>query len=288
MNKFIMEEKKQNEQTVFIKKASGENEPFDVRKLKNSMRRAGAEEEIIEQVAEDISSWIYDGITTQKIYGRAFSLLKKKKYYAASRYKLKKAIMELGPTGFPFEHFIGKVLEVQGFKTEVGQVIDGKCVTHEVDVIATQKNEQYFVECKYGTSQGKIFSVQVPLYIRSRVNDIIDKRKEDEKLNGFTFYGWVITNTRFSTDAIDYGTCSGLNLLSWDFPANNGLKDIIDRDKIFPITVLHNLTKAQKQQLMDNGIVICRQIREKPEILEPFQIKPKKLNSLMKEIDDLS
>jgi hypothetical protein len=288
MNKFIMEEKKQNEQTVFIKKASGENEPFDVRKLKNSMRRAGAEEEIIEQVAEDISSWIYDGITTQKIYGRAFSLLKKKKYYAASRYKLKKAIMELGPTGFPFEHFIGKVLEVQGFKTEVGQVIDGKCVTHEVDVIATRKNEQYFVECKYGTSQGKIFSVQVPLYIRSRVNDIIDKRKEDEKLNGFTFYGWVITNTRFSTDAIDYGTCSGLNLLSWDFPANNGLKDIIDRDKIFPITVLHNLTKAQKQQLMDNGIVICRQIREKPEILEPFQIKPKKLNSLMKEIDDLS
>ncbi len=287
-DKHTMEVKKQNEQTIFIKKASGEKEPFKVEKLKESMRRAGAEEEIIQQISEDISNWIYEGITTQKIYGRAFSLLRKKKKYAASRYKLKKAIMELGPTGYPFEHFIGKVLELQGFKTEVGQVVNGKCVTHEVDVIATRNNERYFVECKYGTSPGKVFNVQVPLYIRSRVNDIIEQCKEDEKYNSFNFYGWVVTNTRFSSDAIDYGTCSGLNLLSWDFPANKGLKDIIDRNKIFPLTVLHNLTKAQKQRLMDNGIVICRQIRENPEVLEPFQIKPKKLNSLMEEIDDLS
>jgi hypothetical protein len=288
MNTFIMEEKKQNEQTVFIKKASGEKEPFDIEKLKGSMRRAGAEEEVIEQVAGDISSWIYDGISTQKIYSRAFSLLKKKKYYAASRYKLKKAIMELGPTGFPFEYFIGKVFEEQGFETEVGQVLNGKCVTHEVDVIATQNKTQHFVECKYGTSPGKIFSVQVPLYIRSRVNDIIDKRKDDKNYKDFTFQGWVVTNTRFSTDAINYGTCSGLHLLSWDYPAQNGLKDIIDRRKIFPITVLHNLTMAQKQQLMGKGIVICRQIRKNPEVLEPFQIKPRKLNSLLEEINNLS
>jgi hypothetical protein len=274
--------------TILIRKASGEEEPFRVNKLKQSLRNAGAEEEVIEKIAEDISSWIYDGISTQKIYSRAFSLLKKKKYYAASRYKLKKAIMELGPTGFPFEHFIGKILEVQGFETEVGQVLNGKCVTHEVDVIATQGKKQYFVECKYATSQGKIFSIQVPLYIRSRVNDIIDKRKDDEKFKDFSFHGWVVTNTRFSTDAINYGTCSGLHLLSWDYPAQNGLKDIIDRRKVFPITVLHNLTIAQKQQLMKKGIVICRQIRENPEVLEPFQIEQRKLNSIMKEINDLS
>jgi hypothetical protein len=274
--------------TILIRKASGEEEPFSVNKLKQSLRNAGAEEEVIEKIAEDISFWIYDGISTQKIYSRAFSLLKKKKYYAASRYKLKKAIMELGPTGFPFEHFIGKILEVQGFETEVGQVLNGKCVTHEVDVIATQGKKQYFVECKYATSQGKIFSIQVPLYIRSRVNDIIDKRKDDEKFKDFSFHGWVVTNTRFSTDAINYGTCSGLHLLSWDYPAQNGLKDIIDRRKVFPITVLHNLTIAQKQQLMKKGIVICRQIRENPEVLEPFQIEQRKLNSIMKEINDLS
>lgn len=196
--------------------------------------------------------------------------------------------MELGPTGFPFEHFVGKILEIEGFETEVGQVVSGKCVTHEVDVIATQGKKQYFVECKYGTSQGKIFSVQVPLYIRSRVNDIINKRQEEEQFKDFSFQGMVVTNTRFSTDAINYGTCSGLHLMSWDYPVQNGLKDIIDRRKIFPITVLHNLTIAQKQQLMGKGIVICRQIHKNPEALEPFQIKPRKLKSLMKEIKDLS
>jgi len=283
-----MEEKKQNNQTIFITKATGEKEAFDVKKLKDSMRRAGAEEEIIKQIADDISSWIYDGISTQKIYGRAFMLLRKKKKYAASRYKLKKAIMELGPTGFPFEYFVGKILEIEGFETEVGQVLNGKCVTHEVDVVATRDKNQYFVECKYGTSPGKIFGVQVPMYIRSRVNDIINKRQEEERYKDFSFHGWVVTNTRFSTDAVNFGACSGLNLLSWDYPAQNGLKDIIDRQKIFPITVLHNLTNPQKQQLLEKGVVICRQISENPEVLEPFQLKIRKLNKLMKEIDDLS
>lgn len=289
ITKLVSEMKKEenNTKSLLIKKASGEEEPFKVEKLKNSLRRAGAEEELIEQVAEDISSWIYDGITTQKIYARAFSLLRRRKKHVASRYKLKKAIMELGPTGFPFEHFIGKVFEVQGFQTEVGQVVNGKCVTHEVDVIATQNKKQYFVECKYGTSQDKIFSVQVPLYIRSRVNDIIEKRKDEEKFKNFNFHGWVVTNTRFSSDATSYGTCSGLNLLSWDYPAQNGLKDIIDREKIYPVTVLQNLTKNQKQNLLERGLVICRQIMEQPEVLDEFQLPHKQYQDLMEELEEI-
>lgn len=279
-----MEKKEKNHQPVIIKKATGEKEPFNVDKLKRSMRNAGAEEELIEEVAGDISSWITDGITTQKIYSRAFYLLRKKQKDAASRYKLKSAIMELGPTGYPFEHFVGKIMERQGFSTQVGQVINGRCVTHEVDVIATRNREQYLIECKYGTSPGKIYGVQVPLYIRSRVDDIVNNRKSDEQYEGFTFHGGVVTNTRFSSDAIAYGTCSGLYVLSWDYPSGNGLKDLIDREKIFPVTVLHNLTKKQKQQLMEEGIVICRQIIDNPGVLAPFNLTGNKYNNLMKEL----
>lgn len=276
-----------NNTGVTIKKASGEEEAFQVEKLKESLRKAGAEERIIEQVTHEINSWIYDGISTQKIYSRAFSLLRRQKKYLASRYKLKKAIMELGPTGFPFEHFMGKILENQGYSTEIGQIIEGRCVSHEVDVVATREKEQYFVECKYGQSAGKTVSVQVPLYIRSRVDDIIAKRKESDNYQGFSFYGWVVTNTRFTSDAIDYGKCSGLNLLSWDYPSGNGLKDIIDREKIYPITVLHNLTKNQKEILMEDGIVICRQLLEKPEVLNEFQFSDKQYRNLMTELEEL-
>ena len=282
-----MEDKTKNNQTIFITKASGEKELFAVEKLKDSMRRAGAKEDIIDKIAEDISSWIYDGITTQKIYARAFSLLRKKTKHLASRYKLKKAIMELGPTGYPFEHFIGKIMEIQGYSTKVGQLVEGFCVSHEVDVVATRNKEQVFVECKYGQTPGKTVSVQVPLYIRSRVDDIIKKRLENKEFDGFSFLGKLVTNTRFTTDAIDYGKCSGLSLLSWDYPLGKGLKDIIDQGNIYPVTVLQNLTKNQKQNLLERGMVICRQVMEQPEVLDEFQLPKKQYKDLMEELDKI-
>lgn len=272
---------------IIIKKATGEEEPFSVNKLKKSLRNAGADEEIIIEVAHDIQNWIFNGVTTKKIYERAFFLLRKKETHVASRYKLKKAIMELGPTGYPFEHFMGKIMETQGYSTEVGQTVQGFCVSHEVDVVATKGKEQYFVECKYGQSPGKTVNVQVPLYIRSRVDDIIKKRKELPEYNDFSFFGWVVTNTRFTTDAIDFGTCSGLYLLGWDFPAGEGLKDIIDRERIYPITVLNNLTTNQKGKLLEQGIVICRQLTEDPGKLNPFQLSNRQYNNLMKELKEI-
>lgn len=280
-----MKKEEKNNQ-ITIKKASGEEELFKVEKLKESMRKAGAEEKVIEQVADDIGSWIYDGVSTQKIYARAFSILRKKKKFVASRYKLKKAIMELGPTGYPFEHLIGKVMELKGYAVEVGKTINGQCVSHEVDVVATKGKKQYFVECKYGQSPGKTVNVQVPLYIRSRVDDIVNKRKGSGDFEGYEFGGWVVTNTRFTSDAIDYGKCSGLNLLSWDYPAGKGLKDIIDQEKIYPVTVLHNLTKNQKQNLMERDIVICRQIMEKQEVLDEFQLSKNQFRNLMEELEE--
>lgn len=275
----------QEELPIIIQKASGEQEPFRIEKLKESLRKAGAEEEIAAQVAADISAWIYDGMSTGKIYARAFALLRKKKKQVASRYKLKQAIMELGPTGYPFERLIGKVIERQGFSVAVGQIVRGRCVKHEVDVVATRGHEQWLVECKYGLSAEKTVNVQVPLYVRSRVDDIILQRQESEEYRGFSFKGGVATNTRFTSDAIDYGTCSGLWMLSWDYPSGNGLKDIIDREKLYPITVLHTLTKKHKQDLLERGIVVCRQIFDNPEVVASLPLDGRSLPALTQELE---
>ena len=189
-------------------------------------------------------------------------------YSVAARYKLKKAIMELGPTGHPFEHFVGEVYKVLGYKVEVAVVLQGHCVTHEVDVVATQNKDQYFIECKYYQTLGKNANVHVPLYIRSRVDDIIKERQGKSAYAGYSFFGGVVTNTRFTEDATKFGICSGLHLLSWDFPVGNGLKDIIDKYKIYPITVLSLLPTAVKQQLMGQNIVLCNQIVANPKVLD--------------------
>ncbi len=272
---------------ILIKKASGEMESFSTEKLKRSLQRSGAADFLIDSIVKDVESWIYDGISSRKIYDRAFALLRKKTLGTAARYKLKNAIMELGPTGHPFEHFVGQVFKLMGYNVEVAQVIDGHCVTHEVDVIATRDKHQTFIECKFYQSQGKNANVQVPLYIRSRVDDIIRFRKGLPKFSGFSFNGGVVTNTRFTSDATAYGECSGLQLLSWDYPQGNGLKDIIDRERIFPITALTRLTTPDKQKLMEQGIVICSQVHEQPSLLDTLELGPIKKQRVIEEVTAL-
>lgn len=273
---------------IFIRKASGEEELFETYKLERSLRNAGADNDLIEEIVKNIVDWLSTGLTTKNIYSRAFSLLRRTKTGAASRYKLKQAIMELGPTGYPFENYIGKLFEQQGFEVKVGQIIYGICVSHEMDVIATSKNVQHLVECKYSSDQGKQISVQVPLYVRSRINDIIDKRKTFPEYAGFSFEGWVVTNTRFSADSLQYGKCSGLHLLAWDYPNGNGLKELIERLKIYPITILSNLTRKEIQHLLNQDIITCTQIKNNPKVLDSLQLSKTKYSALMNEINEIN
>jgi Holliday junction resolvase-like predicted endonuclease len=266
-----------------VRKQSGEQEPFSEKKLRQSMERSGAPEETIEHVIEEVSKLLFDGITTREIYQKAFSLLRKKKRAAAGRFSLKKAIMELGPTGYPFEQFVGEILKRQGYEVQTGQVIQGRCITHEVDVVASKDHHQYMIECKFYNHQGKVCNVRVPLYIDSRFRDIEAVWEKQESNNGRRFQGWVVTNTRFTTDAIDYGQCAGLHLVSWDYPRQRSLKEMIEQSGLFPITAITNLTKKQKEQLLEQNIVLCRQLIDNPQALEEMGISRRKTENIIKE-----
>jgi hypothetical protein len=154
-------------------------------------------------------------------------------------------------------------------------------------VVATGSKVQHLVECKYYNSQSKFASVQVPLYIRSRVNDIVKKRELLPEYKGFAFYGWVVTNTRFTSDAMAYGECSGLKLMSWDHPKNNGLKEQIENSRLFPVTVLTTLTKTEKQSLLAKKIVLCRQLHQNPKLLDNLELNPVKKKKVISEVHAL-
>lgn len=99
-----------DKQNIIITKASGERTLFLPNKLKLSLHRAGANDETIDAIMSEMESRVYEGIPTTEIYKIAFSLLKNKSRPAPGRYKLKRAIMELGPSGFPFEKYIAAIL----------------------------------------------------------------------------------------------------------------------------------------------------------------------------------
>jgi hypothetical protein len=272
---------------IQIKKANGEVEPFDVNKLERSLLNTGAKEETISKIVDDIKQWIYPGVTTKKLYHRAFSILRREKSASPLRYKLKHAMLQLGPTGFPFEILIGELFKVEGYDVEVGVTVEGKCVSHEMDVVATNKNSQHLVECKYHKDQGNHVSVQVPLYVHSRVDDIIRTRRATPKYKNFTFSGWVITNTKFSSDSINYSKCSGINLLSWDYPIGSGLKDVIEQRNLYPITVLQKLKIKEKHTIMDEGIVTCSQLIENPDVLNSFSFSDTKMKVVLNELRNI-
>ena len=270
-----------------IIKSSGEKVKFSLEKLRASLNRTGAEKEIVDQILDKVRDELYQGISTKEIYNRAFSLLKKNKSHFASKYKLKKAIYELGPTGFPFERFVSAILEYSGYKTEVGTILQGKCVTHEIDVIAHKQNETTIIECKFHNEQGLNCNVKIPLYINSRYQDVKTHWDANPK-NGTTLTkGWVVTNTRFTEDALDYGKCCGLYLLSWDYPENDGLKDRIDRLGLYPITVSTLLTNREKQFLLSRDVVLCNDLLNDKFYLDHLGVSDSRKDKILNEISQL-
>ena len=276
-----------NKKSILIRKASGDDEYFDVKKLERSLHNAGAEELIIWKIIEDIQNWIYSRVTTKQIYSRAFKILRRDRAHTAMRYKLKEAIIALGPTGYPFEQFIGQLFEHQNYEIEVGVVVDGYSVTHEMDVIATKNQLQNLVECKYHKDQGKHVSIQVPLYVHSRVNDIVRKREKMPEYQNLSFKAWVVTNTRFSDDSIQYGKCNDLQLLAWNYPQNKGLKHLVESMKLYPITILHKLTKKGKLFLIKRGIVPCAQLLKDLTLIEELELTKNKQNALIEELKSI-
>ncbi len=269
---------------VTIKKVSGESELFDISKLKASLREAGANEEVVDLVAADIANWVYDGATTMEIYARAYKMFRQYGGYDATLYRLKKALFSMGPAGYPFEHFIGELFKRQGYEIQVGVVVDGMAITHEMDVIATKDREQNLMECKFSSDQGNRIGVQVPLYVHARVNDIIEKRQQQVQFSDFVFVPWVVANTRFSSDSQAYCHSKGIQLLGWDYPKDHALKDMIKREKVYPITILTQLTKTEKEQLMADGIVTCHQVSELLEGANALRWSKRKQRSVVNEI----
>ncbi len=270
-----------------IVKSSGERVKFSMSKLRNSLKRSGADDDLVNHIVDRVGDELYQGISTKEIYNRAFAILKKKQSISASKYKLKKAIYEFGPTGYPFEKFISAILEYSGYTTQVGKVMPGFCVKHEIDVFAQKNGEVTIIECKFHSEEGRNCNVKVPLYIHSRYLDVKKHWDAKENLDLHFDVGWVATNTRFTEDAMLYGKCAGLYLLSWDYPKDNGLKDRIDRLGLYPITVSTLLSAREKQFLLSRDVVLCRQLLHDKFFLDHLGISDSRKKRIMKEIEVL-
>ncbi|GAB4027920.1 MAG: hypothetical protein Fur0011_7040 [Candidatus Microgenomates bacterium] len=241
--------------TTFVTKFDGTREVYNEEKIKSSATRVGVPANMQDEMINSIRSRLYDGIATSEIYSLIQDYLhSSSRPYLAMKYNLKVALAELGPSGYPFEKYVALLLAEQGYETVTNQIIPGDCVTHEVDVLAKKDGITYYIEAKFHKSPNQRTDVRVALYIKARYDDLAKGMAHKNTKP------WIITNTRFSTDAIKYAECQGIKLTSWGYPKNQGIMDIIESTRLHPVTMIEGLTKEDKIRLMNAGVVTARQL----------------------------
>ena len=273
--------------TILITKASGETQPFSEAKLRRSLQRVHAAPALIDEIVAHVEGELTEGMKTSEIYRKAFSLLRKNARPVAARYSLKNALMALGPTGRPFERFVGELLKAEGFNVEVSRIVPGVCVKHEVDVVATRGDRHVMVECKFHNRPGLRSDVKISLYIQARFEDI-ERRWKKEPEHGEKFHEvWLVTNTKLTSDAADYAKCVGMSAIGWRYPLQNGLEARIDRSGLHPITCLTTLSGAQKRQLLEKNVLLCKEILADENLLESIGLSGSKISQVLAEAKEL-
>lgn len=284
---------------IYIKKADDTLEPFRSEKLIESLEHVGVEPEMVKSIVHHISNEIHDGMTTGEIYRHAFDILRQSSQPVAMKYSLRRALSELGPNGFPFERYIAALLEARGYKTATDQMVQGRCVTHEMDVVAWKNgssgsngngesgDELVMVEAKFHNEFGLRSDVKVALYVKARFDDLRSGTfKYGDKVRKMTG-GLLITNTKFTDQAIKYGKCSGLTMIGWNYPDHGNLHHLIEESKLHPFTCLATLSTTDKKHLLDKGVILCTDIARNPKLLSELGIDSAKNNAVIKEINEV-
>lgn len=272
---------------VYVFKADGTKELFDVSKLQDSLVHSGASKKSINDVLKHISSELEDGMTTKEIYHHAFEILNREEKPVAMKYSLRHAIMELGPSGFPFEDFVAEIFRAKGFEAKTGQVVKGFCVEHEIDVVAWNKEKLIMVEAKFHNELGTKSDLKVVLYVKARFDDL-QKMTFDYGGERPINEAWLVTNTKFSSTAIEYGSCQGgLHMVGWNYPPSGNLHDMIMESKLHPLTCLVSLNGREKKELLSKGVVLCKTLKENPDLLTALSLDEEKIKKVIEEIQAL-
>jgi len=274
---------------IKITKADGTIEFFKIEKLRRSLRRAGAQPDEVNHVIASLTPTLHDGIKTQEIYRNAFRLLhssESSKSSVAARYSLRRALFNLGPTGFPFEKFLARLFAIDGYTTKTGSILQGKCAEHEIDIAAYKADHSFVGEAKFHARPGIKSDLQVAMYSYARLMDLRDQKICSDDICGIREF-WLITNTKFTSSASDYGNCVGLKLLSWDFPKRNNLHDRIQRAGVYPITVLQALSPKQAQVLIQREVILCSDIVANPQVLGPLHLANRTYEAILQEAREI-
>jgi len=261
-------------------KSSGELERFASKKIYYTIRDAGGSKKLAKDAIKLIKKKYSSEVSTKEILLTLLDFLKREKG-VSEKYDLKRAIMSLGPSGFPFESFFARILDYYGYKTSVGNKLKGKIIYHEVDIVAIKDGEKFMIEAKYHNEKGTITRLKPAMYTYARFLDL--KR---QKFNA----PWLVTNTRCSQDAINYAKGVGLKMTAWKYPKKGNLQELIMEKNLYPITILKSLPLEGIEKLYDLKILVAKDLLKfsPKEISKKIKIDEQTATKILEEAEAVS
>ncbi|MGI9565697.1 MAG: ATP cone domain-containing protein [Nitrosopumilus sp.] len=262
-------------------KADGSKVAFNPNKIITTCLRAGANKEATKRIIKKIRGQVYQGVETHDIYKMVLNALNEEKEGTVlkQRYKLKEAIMKLGPTGFLFENYVGEILKHSEFKVKtISGKVRVRCTVHEIDLIAFSGNKRTLVECKHHSKHGVYTGLKESLYTHARFLDTKSSFESE----------YLICNTKVSMHAKKYAKCVGQHILSWKYPPNNSLEKIIEKNHLYPITIL-SLNSKEIRSCLHAKILLAKNLlnyREK-ELSKKTGINTKRISNLQKLVQQM-
>jgi len=273
---------------IFVIKNKGEREPFSWRKIYLSAQRVGASKHLARKISTQIKNEVYDNITTKEIFGRIQQVLLQEEKGIGIRFNLKEAIRRLGPSGFPFEKYVGAIFEAQGFTVQLNQMIPGRCVTHEIDFLAKKGKQVLIAECKFHQMAGSRVDLKVALSTYACFLDLKSGNFfQKAGLKNLELKPFIITNAKFTSQVVQYANCMGISLLGWRHPDNQGLEYMIESQKLYPITILPSLRDHLLETFAKEKMMLAKNLlaTELSKFARRLDIPEQKLKILRDEAD---
>lgn len=241
-------------------KWDGREESFQRKKIVRTLRRLGAPSDVADRIVEQIEASVYDGITTSEVLDMVFKGLEEYKPAVALRRDLKTAVGEMKPAP-EFEEYVRLILRAHGYKVVSNRVIQGFCVTHEIDGIAEKDGETIYLEVKHHAKPHNYTPFDVTLSAKAKWDDIKEGYKKGMNSQPFDRV-LIVCNTKLTGHAKRYAECVGLDHIGWNAPEGHGLDRLIEESKLYPVTILKNLTEKERDNLSGHGILTLTQLVE--------------------------
>ncbi len=243
---------------VKVIKRNGFEELYNSDKLCRSLNIIGAPDGVIKDVCKLVSKSIMSKVSSNDIFSIVSDLLYKYDPGLSSLYGLERGLSILGPSGFMFEQYVASLFREMGYKVDTNVYLSGEGVDHEIDVVAEKGNVVFIVEAKYRNDFKTKTHINQIMYADARLQDIKRRAKKDG--DNREYYMWLITNTLFTDNAINYVKYRDVQLMGWSFPEYINLMKIVYDKKLYPVTTLPSITKSILKKMAYEKFVLIKDL----------------------------